>query len=91
MNIQHIEELRAELKNCIDPNEREQIAYELSIAECNPVQNALEFKDWAAQQLAEAHNLNLTSVIANREAQYTEPCHEAANALIAHDIAAHCP
>jgi len=89
MNIQiHIEELRAELRNCIEPEERMQIANELDIAGLQgTLQDAIEFKEWAMRELAEALDNNLTSVIAKREAQYTDACKAAADAQDAYEQA----
>ncbi|MGO9232966.1 MAG: hypothetical protein ACLP4V_02315 [Methylocella sp.] len=89
MNIQiHIEERRAELRNCIEPEERMQIANELDIARLpETLQDAIEFKEWAMRELAEPLDNNLTSVIANREAQYTEACKAAADAQDAYEQA----
>jgi len=87
MNIQiHIEQLRAELRNCIDPEERRQIANELDLARLKEtLDDATEFKEWAERELAEVLDNNLASVIAKREAQYTEACKAAADAEQAYE------
>lgn len=49
---------------------------------------ALEFQKWAKQQLVDAQEKNLASVLANREKQYIQACDDAEAAREAYDNAA---